>query len=153
LIVYSKQAFTYALKKSKLDTADELRAFSFELHDKDRVKAFISSIDKCMFFTKADMDPFGGVLGGASVSASKVYFKTKNFSFAKIFLTKFCCLKAEAATRDCAFHDKSSRQSTVVSSKHLDGNRIVVTKTYMSDKRMEVVFSLVYVNCFSKAKT
>ena len=68
--IKNEKAFTYALKKSKLDSADDLRAFSFELFDKERVSHVIGSIDKCMFFSKADMDPFGGAIGGAAAAAA-----------------------------------------------------------------------------------
>jgi hypothetical protein len=77
------QAFTYALRKSKLDSEDDLRAFSFEVYDKERVAHVIGAIDKCMFFTKAEQDPFGGAIGGAAATAAANAVKPKEVFFFK----------------------------------------------------------------------
>lgn len=131
---FFSQAFTYALKKAKLDTEDDLRAFSFEVYDKERVAHVIAAIDKCMFFTKAEQDPFGGAIGGAAAASSQA---VKSKSRKKDDFLNFLLQKGETI-RDCVFLDKSNRQTTAAAAKRLEGNRIVVTKTQMSDKRMEV---------------
>ncbi len=90
----NEKAFTYTLRKSKLDSQDDLLIFSFELHDSDRVAATMASIDRNIFFGKEE----------------------------KAFI--------------------GTHESALASLSRLEGNRVVCTKTFLSDKKLEVISSV-----------